>query len=118
MRKSLDSHCMILATMVVISTDVRLLMVANQPQQIDIDKARTIWAEYQRTHDLSSKLGQAVGIDPDTGRVWFGASASDILEQLKKTGEVKPLLYTRVGTDIIIGKAALYDYYHRKGGRR
>ena len=94
--------------MKLIGTYVSLYMVANVPQPIDIEKARAHWAEYQRTHDLTDKQGQAVGIDAETGRVWFGQSASDILAQLKAAGEVKPLLYVRVGS----------EYYHRKGGRR
>lgn len=83
-------------------------MVTSVAQPVDIEKARAYWAEYQRTHDLTERQGQAVGIDAQTGRIWFGQSASDILEQLKAAGEVKPLLYVRVGS----------EFYHRKGGRR
>jgi hypothetical protein len=76
----------------------------------DTDTARAleIWAEYQRQHDVSDRKGQAVGIDPATGRIWFGESVVDIGEQLDKEG-IKTLLYfTRVGS----------PYYGRKGGHR
>lgn len=81
---------------------------ANTVPPVDVEKARAVWAEYERTHDLSDRHGQAVGIDADTGRVWFGASATDILSQLKAEGIPKPLFYVRVGS----------EYYTRKGGRR
>ena len=45
--------------------------------QEQLAHALAIWAEYQTTHDVSARKGQAVGIDPDTGDVWFG---EDILE--------------------------------------
>ena len=35
-------------------------------------KAKQIWALYQQQHDLSDRLGQTVGIDPVSGRLWFG----------------------------------------------
>lgn len=75
---------------------------------VNVEKARSIWAEYQRTHDLSDHEGQAVGIDAESGRIWFGSSASDILTQQKAEGQTKPLLFVRVGS----------EYYTRKGGRR
>lgn len=33
------------------------------------ERAKRIWQEYQRTHDLSDRMGQVVGIDPDTEQV-------------------------------------------------
>jgi hypothetical protein len=47
----------------------------------DSIKARDIWAEYQRQHDVSALHGKAVGIDPVSGRVWFGESAAAIMQQ-------------------------------------
>ena len=77
-------------------------------QPVDVEKARSIWRQYQRTHDLTDRDGQAVGIDAESGRIWFGSSATDILMQQKAEGHPKPLLYVRVGS----------EYYSRKGGRR
>jgi hypothetical protein len=73
----------------------------------DSARARRFWSEYQQRHDVSDRIGQAVGIDPDTGRVWFGESAIDIRRQQEAEGDSKPLYVLRVG----------YDYYLRKGGR-
>jgi hypothetical protein len=73
----------------------------------DSARARRFWSEYQQQHDVSDRIGQAVGIDPDTGRVWFGESAIDIRRQQEAEGDSKPLYVLRVG----------YDYYLRKGGR-
>jgi hypothetical protein len=69
-----------------------------------IQHAREFWAEYQRQHDVSDRLGQAVGIDPISERVWFGESALDICRQLDAQGIKTPLLFLRVGK----------DYYWRK----
>jgi hypothetical protein len=73
----------------------------------DSARARRFWCEYQQQHDLSDRIGQAVGIDPDTGRVWFGESGLDIRRQQEAEGEGKPLYVLRVG----------FDYYLRKGRR-
>ena len=32
--------------------------------EADTAKALQIWADYQRDHDVSDRVGQAVGIDP------------------------------------------------------
>jgi len=74
----------------------------------DTAKAQAIWAEYQKIHDVSARKGQAVGIDPASGRVWFGASAKDIAHQMEQQCLFAPLLFLRVGC----------PYYVRKGGRR
>jgi len=76
--------------------------------EADTANACKIWAEYQRTHDVSAQKGQAVGIDPASGDVWFGDSAKDIVTRLEATGRSVPLFFLRVGQ----------DYYGRKGGRR
>jgi len=76
----------------------------------DTDSARAlqIWAEYQQHHDVSGHLGQTVGIDPVSGRIWFGESATDIRRQMDEENLDAPLLCLRVGS----------DYYVRKGRRR
>jgi hypothetical protein len=76
--------------------------------EADSIKARQIWADYQRQHDVSDRHGQAVGIDPASGRVWFGESARDIMLQMQAEGLWTPLYFLRVG----------HDYYQRKGGHR
>jgi len=53
-------------------------------------KAREIWADYQRRHDVSDRLGQTVGIDPDTGRIWFGDTISDVVAQRDNDGVDSP----------------------------
>jgi hypothetical protein len=75
-----------------------------------IQHAREFWAEYQRQHDVSDRLGQAVGIDPIGERVWFGESAIDVRNELDAQGVEPGLVFLRVGK----------DYYIRKGrgGRR
>jgi hypothetical protein len=74
----------------------------------DTERVEAIWAEYTAAHDLSDRIGQAAGIDPVSGRIWFGESASDIHRQMKTTGEAVPLFFVRIG----------YDSYLRKGRRR
>ena len=71
----------------------------------DTERALRAWEEYQRHHDVSSQQGQAVGIDPDTGRVWFGASAGAIRKELDAGNINARLLFLRVGS----------RYYWRKG---
>jgi hypothetical protein len=76
--------------------------------EADTARALELWKAYQREHDVSAYVGQAVGIDPASGRVWFGESAQDIVQKLDAEGNAAPLFYLRVGS----------DYYQRKGGRR
>ena len=74
----------------------------------DTRKAKAIWEEYQKQHDLSDRIGQAAGIDPHSGQVWIGESAIDIVEQRQKENLDSPLFFERVG----------FPTYLRKGGRR
>jgi hypothetical protein len=76
--------------------------------EADSARALEIWAEYQRQHDVSPHTGQAVGIDPVSGRVWFGPTAKDIWKQMDQEGIDTPIYCLRVGL----------NYYGRKGGRR
>ena len=71
-------------------------------------RARRIWQEYQQEHDVSGRHGQAVGIDPDSGRIWFGESARAIRDQLEAEKVDALLFFLRVGS----------DHYWRKGVRR
>lgn len=83
-------------------------MRASSWTEADSRRAREIWAAYQREHDLSGHTGEAVGIDPASGRVWFGASALDVSQQVRAQGLDTPLYFLRVGS----------DYYGRKGRHR
>lgn len=74
----------------------------------DTQKAIEIWDEYQKTHDVSALHGSAVGIEPKSGRVFFGDTATDIMIQREKAeGVWEPMFFLRVG----------FDYYQRKGPR-
>ena len=61
-------------------------------------RAKRIWNEYQQTHDLSDRTSQAAGIDPETGEVWFGEDALDIVRQRRERGLDSPLFFERVGS--------------------
>ena len=76
--------------------------------EADTARALELWAEYQRQNDLSDCMGQTAGVDPASGRIWFGESAKDIWRQMEAEGVDTPLYYVRVGC----------DYYVRKGGHR
>jgi hypothetical protein len=84
--------------------------MATAPSQtrVDVEKAKAFWKEYQQTHDVSDRIGQAVGIDPEGREVFFGQSAADVATRLIDEGRFRPLLFMRVG----------YDYYARKVGSR
>ena len=84
--------------------------MASAPSQtrVDVEKALAFWKEYQEQHDVSDRVGQAVGIDPEGKRVWFGANASEVARAARADGVQTGVLAIRVGR----------DYYLRKGGRR
>jgi hypothetical protein len=83
-------------------------MVMPAAEKLDIERARQIWSDYQKKHDVSQFKGQAVGIDPVSGGVWFGETAKEIVHKLESEKRLVPLYFLRVG----------FDYYKRKGGRR
>ena len=74
----------------------------------DTVKCKRIWQEYQQQHELSEQHGQTAGIDPKTGRIWFGESIEDVLAQRAAEGLKNPMLWERVG----------HQAYFLKGGRR
>jgi hypothetical protein len=73
-----------------------------------VQEALAFWREYQTQHDVSERLGQAVGLDPVGRRVWFGVNASAVAAAARADGVNSGVLVIRVGR----------DYYVRKGGRR
>ena len=70
----------------------------------DTEKARHYWEAYQQQHDLSARQGQTVGIDPVSGRMWFGPSAKAIVAQLATEGLTIPLYFLRIGSDVYLRK--------------
>jgi hypothetical protein len=73
-------------------------------EESDSDRAKQIWIDYQRQHDLSTRVGQTVGIDPRTGRIWFGESVRDIVSQRDAEGLHSPLFFERVGSEAYLHK--------------
>ena len=67
-------------------------------------RARQIWQEYQRQHGLSSRIRQTAGIDPCSGRVWFGDSIPDIVSQRDAEGLDSPLFFERIGSETYFQK--------------
>ncbi|MCY4552716.1 MAG: hypothetical protein OXC79_03505 [Candidatus Poribacteria bacterium] len=76
--------------------------------EADSRNAKRIWAEYQKQHDITERIGQTAGIDPKSGRIWFGDSAIEIVERRRAEGLTSPLFFERVG----------FKAYFRKVGRR
>ena len=74
----------------------------------DTAKCKQIWESYQQEHDLSDRIGGTAGIDPESGRVWLGASAMDVVRQRDADGVEHPLFFERIG----------YPTYLRKGRHR
>jgi hypothetical protein len=74
-------------------------MSGAKSAEVDTVKARELWTEYQRRHDVSERVGQAVGIDPVSGRIWFGRKALDIARQMRAEGIDRPFYCVRVGSD-------------------
>ncbi|CAN5491698.1 hypothetical protein BH10PLA2_BH10PLA2_16190 [soil metagenome] len=80
-------------------------MTESQWTEADTKRAKEIWSAYQEQNDVTEKHGQAVGIDPISGRIWFGASAKEIAAQMLRSGLTEtPLYFLRVGS----------DFYYRK----
>lgn len=74
----------------------------------DSRKCKQIWAEYQEQYDITDHIGQTAGIDPKSGRIWFGDSALEIVKKRETESLTSPLFFERVG----------YEAYLWKGGRR
>jgi len=76
--------------------------------QVDVQRAKEIWAAYCAQHDISALKDKAAAIEPVSGRIWFGDSGLDAQEKMLADGIDAPIYCIRVG----------YDYYMRKGVRR
>jgi hypothetical protein len=66
------------------------MMTGGDVTEVDTERARQCWAAYQLQHDVSGRMGQVAGVDPVSGRVWFGASAQEIVAQLDTEGGAAP----------------------------
>jgi hypothetical protein len=73
----------------------------------DTQKARQVWVDYQKLHDLADYKGMTAGIDPKSGRVWIGESIQDVLLKRDADGNDALLFFERIGANT----------YYRKGGR-
>ena len=73
--------------------------------EADSRTCKQIWAEYQKQHDITDRIGQTAGIDPKSGQIWFGDSIQEIVQQRQVEGLTSPLFFERVG----------YEAYLRKG---
>jgi hypothetical protein len=83
-------------------------MTVSNWTEADSERAQTIWSEYQQRHGTSGKIGRTAGIDPVSGRIWFGDSIQDVIAQRDADGSTAPLFFVRVGSPT----------YYRKGGHR
>ena len=72
--------------------------------EADSAKAKKIWMQYQKQYDLSDRIGQTVGIDPQSGQLWFGESIRDIVSQRDAKGLKSLLLFERIGSETYISK--------------
>lgn len=83
-------------------------MTVSPWTEADSNRAREVWSHYQQHHDVSEKVGQTAGIEPVSGRIWFGDSIQDVIAQRDSEGSAAPLFFVRVGPAT----------YYRKGNRR
>ena len=67
-------------------------------------KAKEIWVQYQQKYDLSARVGQTVGIDPQSGQLWFGESIRDVVSQRDAEGLKSLLFFERVGSETYLNK--------------
>ncbi len=74
--------------------------------EADSRKSKQIWETYQEQYDLSEHVGQTVGIDPKSNRIWFGDSIQEIVQQRDREGLDSPLFFQRVGDDTYFRKGS------------
>jgi hypothetical protein len=86
----------------------KAIVTAAKWTEADSHRAQPICSDYSQMHDLSAKAGQTAGIEPATGRIWFGGSIQEVIADRNAAGCEAPLFFVRVGSAT----------YSRKGGRR
>jgi len=82
-------------------------MVKLETKPVNVERAKEIWAEYQKRHDVSSLKGQYAMIEPNSGRVWIGETPLSVADKMHADGCFEPVYGIMVG----------YDYFVRKGHR-
>jgi hypothetical protein len=85
-----------------------MAMATPTVPQVDVERARAAWSDYCRQHDITKLKGKTAGIEPVSGRIWFGDSAVDVHDKMLADGVNALAYFIRVG----------YDHYVRKGGHR
>lgn len=74
-------------------------MTLSSWTEADSKRALEIWSEYQQQHaDISDKTGMTAGIEPVSGRIWFGDSIQDVIARRDGDGSDAPLFFMRVGS--------------------
>lgn len=73
-------------------------MTVSNWTEADSVRAQQIWSDYQQQHDLSERAGQTAGIDPASGRIWFGESIQDVIAQQDADVCHAALFFVRVGS--------------------
>ena len=83
-------------------------MVLADWEESDSARAKQLWLDYQRQHDLSARMGQTAGIDPRSERIWFGTSVRDIVSQRAAEGLHSPLYFERIGSETYLHKGSCW----------
>ena len=86
-------------------------MALSPRVSVDVDKAKRLWEEYEKTHDLSNQQNLAVGIDADTGEIHFGETAKAISLRLLREGRHKPLFFRWVNNPCYTHKLGRRMWY-------
>ena len=80
------------------------MMAQTEWTEADSARAKQIWTTYQQQHDLSECTGKTAGVDPHSGRIWFGDSIRDVVLQRDAEGLDSPLFFERVGSESYLRK--------------
>ena len=70
-------------------------MATSTNPSLNVER-KEIWAEYQKHHDVSPYKDLAAGIEPVSGRVWFGESGLEIRDKMLAEGINAPFYCVRV----------------------
>lgn len=70
-------------------------MLTITASDANMERAKQIWAESQRTHDVAALEGQTVAVDLETARVLTGPSARAIRREHPEVGTRTPLVAVR-----------------------
>ena len=76
----------------------------------DSRTCKQIWAEYQKQHDITDRIGQTAGIDPKSGQIWFGDSIQEIVQQRQVKGLTSPLFLNASAMKPIFGKEIILKH--------